>query len=272
MRTLHWLVVAVFFRVAFSASAPGQFFNPPPSGADGDYSDNPVYAVGDVISIKWTTSLQNYYINIRHQSLTSAPGVLGPALYTVSAGGVTQIDWAVQLYQFDLSDSNVFFFWLSSPSSGSFDSHYFNITARASTSTTSTPSSSTTSTSSLTPTGSSTTSPTPPIPATTAPASGGLSAGAQAGIGVGAALAGLAAIIVAIVFYLRSRKRPTDQPPNRAELPNHGVGPMTQGAQYPEYTPQIGYTPQSVSEYTSHSEYTPHGAYKTQGPIAEMGQ
>lgn len=41
---------------------------------------------------------------------------------------VTSFDWAVQLYSFDLADSNVFFFWVNPDGGEGFTSTFFNIT------------------------------------------------------------------------------------------------------------------------------------------------
>lgn len=61
-----------------------------------------------------------------------------------TTGGITTFEWPVQVYNFDLSESNVFLLWLHSGTSSeqglddglSVTSHYFNITGDASTSAT----------------------------------------------------------------------------------------------------------------------------------------
>ncbi|KAI0436169.1 hypothetical protein F4803DRAFT_248099 [Xylaria telfairii] len=142
-----------------------------------------------------------------------------------------QFDWLAQLFQFELSASNVFFLWLTSTFANddgsdppSFISHYFNIsnssdtfdipsntpsltptTLPAQLSTTFSPPTITTTTSS--------------IPATTSSSGSspsGLSTGAKAGIGVGASLAGLAIITLSLLLFRSTRQngsyRAPDQP------------------------------------------------------------
>lgn len=290
MRALLWLALAIFLPVATSASKSGQFFVPPEPGPNQDYTENSRYVIGETRRIKFTTTFRDYTINLWQQSLTQSAATKGPAIFSVSRltscfpiinqlltlpqkgvpdGAVTEFDWLVQLYQFDLSDSNVFFLWLNSSSDSSllFSSHYFNITDQTSTSSTPTPSSSTASKSSLTltrpsttsPSPSSTTSPTPPsTPTPTLPPPNVLSTGAQAGIGVGAALAGLAAIIIAVVFYRRSRQQRSREPPNYME--GQGAGSTIQDVQYQEYKPQKPYETQDSVHELGHEPRRGHSS------------
>ncbi|KAI1162267.1 hypothetical protein F5B18DRAFT_625260 [Nemania serpens] len=269
MRALLWLALAIFLPVATSASKSGQFFVPPEPGPNQDYTENSRYVIGETRRIKFTTTFRDYTINLWQQSLTQSAATKGPAIFSVPDGAVTEFDWLVQLYQFDLSDSNVFFLWLNSSSDSSllFSSHYFNITDQTSTSSTPTPSSSTASKSSLTltrpsttsPSPSSTTSPTPPsTPTPTLPPPNVLSTGAQAGIGVGAALAGLAAIIIAVVFYRRSRQQRSREPPNYME--GQGAGSTIQDVQYQEYKPQKPYETQDSVHELGHEPRRGHSS------------
>lgn len=144
-------------------------------------------------------------------------------------GAVTQFDWSVQLFEFDLRISNVFFLWLhpgdaSDQGSGedlSVTSHYVNFTSGiSSSSATSTPTPSTKASLSLTSPTSTQTSETLSVtsigsivqtPASTATSGttsdGRLSTGAEAGIGVGASLVGLAAITGCGALIWRRRKK-----------------------------------------------------------------
>ncbi|KAI0104274.1 hypothetical protein GGR51DRAFT_572737 [Nemania sp. FL0031] len=219
----------------------GQFFSPP-NAVTGthDYSTNPVYHLGQKQTIKFTTIYQNYKIDLWQQRLHKNAASVGPAVFQTTGGAVTQFDWIVQAYQFDLSSSDMFFFWLTSTDntkSQSFTSHYFNITQddtpASSSSATLPPSIGLSSTASI-PSTAATTSPSP----TRNQASSGLSAGAQAGIGVGAALAGLAAILVAFAIYRRSRVKRNDQTPETKPSQTHGNEESPQGQDREYYKPQ----------------------------------
>lgn len=155
--------------------------------------------------------------------------------------------WTVNLYEFDVDWSNVFFFWIfngSESDQGNMDvpnvsSAYFNITAddpptvssSTSSSTTSTTSSSTSKTSATTSaTASETASSTLSTQTTTDTAaavqtsdaadsrssetgsSGGISTGAGVGIGLGLGLVGISAVVcAAIIVWYKRRKRGSNQ-------------------------------------------------------------
>lgn len=146
-----------------------------------------------------------------------------------STGTVTQFDWSVQLFEFDLKIYNVFFLWLhpgdaSDQGSGedlSVTSHYVNFTSSISSSSP-TPTSTSSAKTSL-PSTSHTSTQTPETLSVTSIGSfvqtatstaisgstsdGGLSTGAEAGIGVGASLVGLAAVAGcgALIWHLRKK-------------------------------------------------------------------
>ncbi|KAI0144528.1 hypothetical protein GGR57DRAFT_481768 [Xylariaceae sp. FL1272] len=210
MRTSIRLVLASLISVVTSVSTAGTFYSPPESEANQDFSNNPIYVIDQDQTIKYTTFFENYTINLWHQSLTGQSAKPGPAVFSTTNGAVSQFTWNVQVYQFDLSISNVFFLWLTSASdSRSLSSHYFNITDKPLTSSTTAVTSSTTSTVAATTT---TSLPTQTSSTSTPPSASGLSTGAQAGIGVGASLVGIAAVIIAIVSCRRSRhKRPGNE-------------------------------------------------------------
>lgn len=141
-----------------------------------------------------------------------------------TTGAVTQFDWVVQTFNFDLDTSNVYFLWihegfpaeqgLADPNS--ITSHYVNFTLSAetvATTSTSTTSSTVMPTSSTVSTTSSISTTAIQIPAATSTqvassqAGAALSTGAQAGIGMGSALVGLAAIIGCGIFIWKSKKK-----------------------------------------------------------------
>lgn len=256
-----WLAVTALLSLDDSEGA-GQFFNPSIAG-DGtrDHSTNPIYVLGEKQTIKFTTVYQNYKIDLWQQEPHQAAATRGPTVFQTMGGAVTQFDWIAQTYQFDLSYSDVFFFWLRSTSESedgskqhSVTSHYFNITEDKEVTPSSTSSSFTTTSSSIT---SSTSSPSAatPTPTPSPAASTGLSAGAQAGIGVGAALAGLAAILVAYILYRRSRGKANTQGSSEP-MPHSETKP------YPETQAYQG--PQS-------HEMPAQGYCKPPQPLVEIG-
>ncbi|KAI5863209.1 hypothetical protein GGS23DRAFT_596978 [Durotheca rogersii] len=140
-------VFAVFAALATSPATVsaqeslrvGRFFNPPNSlgGSELDFSNNPVWRVGDVETIKFTTTYSDYDIVLWQQDLKGAFATMGPAIFQTTSGAVTQFDWSVQVYGFDLKYSDVFFLWLSPLDGGDGDekplsltTRYFNITEK----------------------------------------------------------------------------------------------------------------------------------------------
>lgn len=292
-----WLAVTALLSLvaADDSEAAGQFFNPP-NAVDGthDYSTNPIYVLGDKQTIKFTTVYQNYKIDLWQQQPHQDAATAGPTVFRKSnsiihpfdyplliqaettGGAVTQFDWLAQTYQFDLSYSSMFFFWLSSTSESedgstqqSVTSHYFNIT-RDDEVTPSPTSSSSTTTSSITTSSTSSSSTTTSTPAPGPAASTGLSAGAQAGIGVGAALAGLAAVLVAYILYRRSRGTASTQAsseptPYSETKPSYPATQAYQGPQSHEMPAQGYYKPQQPPVEIG---YHPDRAYA--GNFAEL--
>ncbi|KAI0456515.1 hypothetical protein F5B21DRAFT_468015 [Xylaria acuta] len=108
MISLIWVASISFVRVVAGEYA-GQFFNPPQAARTHDYSANPVYFLGKNQTIKFTTTYANYAINLWQEILGQDGSLGGPSIFSVENGAVTQFDWQVQLYQFDLSASGVFF-------------------------------------------------------------------------------------------------------------------------------------------------------------------
>ncbi|KAI0470321.1 hypothetical protein F4859DRAFT_522798 [Xylaria cf. heliscus] len=236
LTTLIWITSISFAPVVVGQSV-GQFFSPPPYGSTtDDNSANPVYALGDTQTIKFTTTYSDYAINLCQVNWGDGTSTLGPSVFSTENGAVTQFDWLVQVYQFDLSASNVFYLWLTSKiqnDDGSdpeaIASQYFNISddsyfndpdpsdSSSSAPLTSTISFTEPSTTSLSPTGTTTYPPTITPSQTLVP--GGLNTGAKAGIGVGASLAGLAVITLSLLLFRRIRQRRGYQAPDQPQAP-----------------------------------------------------
>ncbi|KAI0184541.1 hypothetical protein EV127DRAFT_486010 [Xylaria flabelliformis] len=222
MISLIWIALTQFVPIV-AGQSPGQFFNPP-KAVEGthDYSTNPVYLLGETQTIKFTTGYSNYSINLWQEILGQGAASKGQGIFSTENGAVTQFDWQVQVYQFDLSASSVFFLWLTSSTLNSdgtepmsVTSHYFNISSNPSPSGSSSSTSSSTrtdlptqlSTSSLLPTTTTTTTSLPIATSSQNPAPGGLNTGAKAGIGVGASLAGVAIITLSWLLFRRSKQK-----------------------------------------------------------------
>jgi hypothetical protein len=147
-----------------------------------------------------------------------------------------QFDWSPQIYQMDLNFSNVFFLWLHAgvaadqgkPEPISVSSFFFNITnpsspssATSTTSTKATASSvynpqTTSATTAVTTTAASQPAPTNTSDSTPDSKSPPLSTGAQAGIGVGVSIAGLAALVCAVLLFIRWKRK------HRQDRAGHG--------------------------------------------------
>ncbi|KAI2782917.1 hypothetical protein F4815DRAFT_442905 [Daldinia loculata] len=243
----------------------GKFFNPP-NALDGptDYSTNPVWTLGEIQTIKFTTTYSNYTIDLWQESRDGGSASAGPSIFQTRSGAVTQFDWSVQAFEFDLSNFDVFFLWLSplqsdDPNPLSVTSRYFNITRAPASTTTSSSSTSASGSSSTSPPSSSATQSTTslPIVSPTANPDNGLSAGASAGIGVGAALVVIALVAGGFFLWRRRRNSNNYQTPAAAAAatgPNHNddLPEMPEGTQlsaqkpplYPVELESGGYPPQ----------------------------
>ncbi|KAI1801593.1 hypothetical protein F4811DRAFT_452067 [Daldinia bambusicola] len=282
-------VVAVLAASAVRAQQEslkvGKFFNPP-NAIDGpaDYSTNPVWTLGEVQTIKFTTTYSNYTIDLWQESSAGNSASAGPSIFQTRSGAVTQFDWSVQAFEFDLSEFNVFFLWLSplvtdDPNPLSVTSRYFNITRASPSSTTSSSSSSTATSSSSTGTPSSSNTNPPPSSAThsttsapaasqTADASNGLSAGASAGIGVGAALLVIALVAGGFFLWRRRRSRDTYQASGASAAgtmgpgPGPGSGPNGIIPEMPESTQFVAQKPPLYPVELDSNGYLPHYYYQ----------
>ncbi|KAK8097656.1 uncharacterized protein PG998_013142 [Apiospora kogelbergensis] len=97
-----------------------------------DFSANPVWRIGEVQTIRWTTTSVGCTISLWQQNLKSGSALEGPPIFhSRSATGPTQFDWTPQIFDFDLSESNVFFLQLrhgnGAPDVPSLRSHYVNL-------------------------------------------------------------------------------------------------------------------------------------------------
>jgi hypothetical protein len=123
-----------------------------------------------------------------------------------------EFDWVVQTFNFDLSESDVFFVWLTRPGVIGITSHYFNITKEAtSSSSSSTAASSTASTASSGAASTSVSRTSAAAQATNsgpaAPENNGVSSGTKIGIGVGVGFGVVILVLLSAVVALMLRKR-----------------------------------------------------------------
>ncbi|KAI0014949.1 hypothetical protein F4780DRAFT_766204 [Xylariomycetidae sp. FL0641] len=213
---------------AQESNTVGKFFNPPNTlGPTTDYSTNPVWTIGETQTIKFTTIYQNYTIELWQQDVGKPSATAGPIIFQAHNGAVTQFDWAVQLFSFNLLTSNIFFLWIKplgeDPDALEVTSHYVNFTTEENTASKSSASSKATFSSSST---SSTASPPIIAPASStsskaSPESGtaeGLSTGAKAGIGVGISLLVIAALGLGVCFFRRSRRKSKETVPHDGQV------------------------------------------------------
>ncbi|KAI3333011.1 hypothetical protein F4824DRAFT_503553 [Ustulina deusta] len=150
--------------------------------------------------MRHTTIYPNYAINLWQQTRGENAATRHLSIFSAEDSALTQFDWQVRLYQFDLSASNMFSVWLMSSSpngdgSGpiSATSYFFNIsdTSDAPDSLSTTPYST----------------PLPLATSTTIPTPSWFSTSAQAGIGVGLALTGLEIITIFLLLFCGSTQR-----------------------------------------------------------------
>ncbi|OAQ58324.1 hypothetical protein VFPPC_11659 [Pochonia chlamydosporia 170] len=186
---------------AFVVSVLGKsrFTQPPANGPDGNYQDNPVYALGKQVDVQWQSDLDTMDLILFEQYPAAGKGV--QYLKKLRQGSrSTSLIWTVSLDGLSRNvtkgEDVVLYFAVLRAGTPNKDamSHYFNVTLPdTTTSATGTPTASTMvmTTSSMTnvptntPTGTTTTEP------ESSGASSGLSNGAVAGIAVGCTLGGI---------------------------------------------------------------------------------
>ncbi|KAI1275977.1 hypothetical protein F5Y07DRAFT_145904 [Xylaria sp. FL0933] len=188
------------------------------------YAGDSQWPLGSTQVVAFSTPWTEYRLEFWQEDLPGGSAQRSSQfIYNQTAGKEfpQSFQWTVQTYEFQLSHSPVFFFWLfdNTNSSNQQSSAYFNITIQGAsslgTSSSPTPTQSSTltassSTAPSTPTFTNVSSvhtssmPTPTHSGTTE-ASKGLSTGAKAGIGVGAALGGLLVLGIASILFLKRR-------------------------------------------------------------------
>ncbi|EAQ89640.1 predicted protein [Chaetomium globosum CBS 148.51] len=204
-----------------------------------------LWHVGDVHNIQYHTDLTAYTITLWQQAIAGGSATPGPIIFQAKTGPAKALGWTVQLYDFDLESSNIFFFWLkeggpenaTGPVTGrTMSSSYFNITDEPSPTTTSSSSSSSSTNPSrstdlgaaLSSTSSTATQTGPDQGEATASSripgegiggtdgvsegggggeGGGLPVAAQAGIGVGVSVVGVVVIICGILWFRYLKKQ-----------------------------------------------------------------
>jgi hypothetical protein len=232
---LSFFVLDLLPVVDAQTNAQNFFINPTLPGPNQAFSANPVWSVGSTQKIKWRTEYENFTINLWQQDLGFQGAGIGPGptifctaapfLHFVTARKLMtpeakanpdrdadEFDWVVQTFTFDLSESDVFFLWLTTDTPGGITSHYFNITERdTSTSSSSSAATLSTSTSSSSASLTSSSAASAAAQATNSAESSnsnkGLSSGTKIGIGVGVGFGGAILILLSTVVALMLRKR-----------------------------------------------------------------
>ncbi|EEP80267.1 predicted protein [Uncinocarpus reesii 1704] len=216
---MRWFLLSL--AIAGSAGLnpeKNRFVNPGRGGP------TPVWLVGEEQVISWKTEMEVYNISLWHEFPGGGGATFGSVLYSASSSAMPMnFTWTVQLYDFDLSFSNVFFFWFNRGAREHFISRYFNITRDDSIlstrSTATTMSTATTSVPSSLPSSpdASATATTPIETADATPSSepqsDGLTTNSKVGLGVGVGIGvPIIALLAFIAFskYFRRRPQPTD--------------------------------------------------------------
>ncbi|KAK7992973.1 hypothetical protein PG988_001767 [Apiospora saccharicola] len=125
------VTVAGFVRCQQQPLSAETFLNPDNAVTASDFSVNPVWMIGEVQTIRWTTTYTDYTISLWQQNIDESGSALqGPTIFqSRTPVAFTQFDWVPQIFSFDLSESNVFFLRLrpGAAEAPSMRSGYFNI-------------------------------------------------------------------------------------------------------------------------------------------------
>lgn len=277
---------ALFFCGAILSLVTALFTNPDPIIRS-------TFHVGESQTIRYNTTFTKYTIALWQQAPQGGAAKLGPILYRMftphcpssvllstfsdnvaletTNGPQTNFDWLVQAYDFNIDDSNIFFFWLfegdsSAQGNGSLPnsvSSYFVI-AKAVTTSSALPSSTTSAFTSLTSSTTVSTTTSAQASRETSSGSGGLSTGASVGIGVGVGLGVvIIAAAVAFIFWKRRASNKVQQEQTAVlERREHD----DKGAWQP-HTPYTPYPAQMTSQ--SNTPYTPHSS-QTAAPLYQQ--
>lgn len=109
-----------------NGKSANRFINPPAANS----ALNPVWVLGQQQVIIWTTTLTTFNISIWQQNLVETSAVQGSIIFSTTEP-IDSFTWIVQTYDFDLSRSPIFFFWVNANQPGGFTSNYFNISSKA---------------------------------------------------------------------------------------------------------------------------------------------
>ncbi|MCJ1350622.1 MAG: hypothetical protein MMC33_000603 [Icmadophila ericetorum] len=217
------------------------FINPPAAGPGQNYSANVVFTLGQTQDIQWVTVYNNYTISLWQQNLQEASAAEGVAIFAKQSSepNIESFVWTVQTYNFQLSDSNVFYLGVNFPDDPNFTCHYFNISAASTTSSTSSTSAASQSSTFTSSTPSSATTTTPALENTSQQSSTGLSTGAEAGIGAGVGAIVLIAAAAGGIWWWWWR-RTTIKRSESIEVPLWQQPPPPSGPDYKNDSPKQG--------------------------------
>ncbi|KAI0850644.1 hypothetical protein F5Y00DRAFT_232844 [Daldinia vernicosa] len=195
-------MISLFLIFTIASFALARFSNPPPGQV--------TWNIGEIQNISFKTDFETFSIALWQEGPDRNSATLGPIVFQTVNNAATQFTWLVQTYDFDLTVSSVFFFWMfdgdpsfqGDQSSPQISSSFFNISNETTVSTTTQTTPPSTSASQ------------PPLSSLTdsnpneavRKDSNELSAGAKAGIGISVSIIGLA-IITCIGLYIRKSKR-----------------------------------------------------------------
>ncbi|KAF3067068.1 hypothetical protein GL218_08870 [Daldinia childiae] len=203
-------MIRIFLIFTIASFVVARFSNPPPSRV--------TWKVGEIQSISFNTGFETFSIALWQEAPHGGSAILGPIVFQTVNNAATQFTWLVQTYDFDLTVSNVFFFWMfdgdpsyqGDQSSPQISSPFFNISNKATVSNTTytTPLSTSTSQAPLSSTGLNSSTGSNQNEAFQKD-SNELSAGAKAGIGISVSIIGLA-IITCIGLYIGRSKKQND--------------------------------------------------------------
>ncbi|KAI0534954.1 hypothetical protein GGR58DRAFT_480961 [Xylaria digitata] len=275
---MRFLVLLLFPVLSLSQGQQIGFISPAfqDTTNTGQYAGNSQWPLGSTQVVAFWTPWEEFRLEFWQQDLAGGARLSSQFSYNQTADEhlPQSFQWTVQTYEFQLSNSPIFFFWLFNNANSSIQqsSAYFNITIGDTSSTsasptsrltplpTSMPSSILTTSTTIPNTLSSASTSSTPISSSsgTTDVSEGLSAGAKAGIGVGASLGGILVLgITGFVCLKRKRLRSERQ-------------------QYPELqaSQPIGYSiglPETIVLMNEHTPKPTEAPSHYNQPLVELG-
>ncbi|KMK55433.1 hypothetical protein Y699_07538 [Aspergillus fumigatus Z5] len=106
---LYFISVLFVFLSSVAAAEPGIFYNPPTGGPIHDYSENPVYVLGQTVQLRWATSLQLFSIVLWQNDNPNYEWIQNPRRHRLNKSGPAIRQSLLQYYQGGCNENDNFF-------------------------------------------------------------------------------------------------------------------------------------------------------------------